>query len=59
MPTCGKCRTVKMMLDKENMRYDERVDIIPIHEDYPIIYWKGIKMNYRDFLKEMKEMKKK
>ena len=55
IPSCQKCKTAKMMLDKHGIKYNEVLHDTPYHDDYPIVYMNDKRLCYRDFLIEMKQ----
>jgi len=55
-PMCGKCKTVKMILQKRGVEYKEIQDIPPkLGGVYPIIQYDGKELSFGEFLQEIKK----
>ena len=57
MANCDQCRTTRMLLKKYRLEYEEINQIDAYHDDYPIIYNDGIRLTYKEFLREVKKWK--
>jgi glutaredoxin len=55
-PGCSQCETVKMLMDKHDIKYDYVEEVSPQPDkEYPIIYLNGSEYQYEVFLKKFKE----
>ena len=58
IPSCNQCRMAEKLCEKFGIEINKQVHITPIYERYPIIYFKGNRLNYDEFLQEIKKYKK-
>ena len=56
LPTCSRCKTAKMMLDKRNIKY-EYFDTVERTEELPVLLVDGIMFKAKEALLKIRELK--
>ena len=51
---CDKCRTLKMILKKEGIPFNEVIHESMQLDNYPMIYHAGYRFKYKDFIRKIR-----
>jgi len=57
LPTCSRCKTAKMMLEKRGIKFEYLQADINSYEDLPILYIGNKKYSAKDALLRIRELK--